>query len=54
MSQQIFGKCYFYKKNIEVKKKKEKKKALRAKLSNDGKSIDDVYLPSSPDFCRTY
>ena len=42
------------KKKIEEKKKKEKKKVLRAKLSNDGKSIDDVYLPSTPDFSRTH
>ena len=42
------------KKKIEEKKKKEKKKVLRAKLSNDEKSIDDVYLPSTPDFSRTH
>ena len=50
MSQQIFGKCYFYKKIEEKKKKEKREKVLRAKLSNDGKSIDDVYLPSSHDF----
>ena len=53
MSQQIFGKCYFYKKDRR-KEEKRKEKVLRAKLSNDGKSIDDVYLPSTPDFSRTH
>ena len=47
-------KMLFLQKKIEEKKKKEKKKVLRAKLSNDGKSIDDVYLPSTPDFSRTH
>lgn len=54
VSRYLVNVIFTKKKKIEEKKKKEKKKVLRAKLSNDEKSIDDVYLPSSPDFCRTY